>query len=180
MRLQLVSWRRDLGDSDMAWTVNQVTAMTKLWQEGLSASQVARQLGGTSRNAVIGKLHRLGLAGRPAPVRFRAPAGRSLDRTSSRGRSSGPYAVKRLARAHPSEAADPSLAPMATMQTLTASCCRWPIGDPRDPDFGFCGRARADLGSYCLGHAQVAFRRRGEPKPRIETGLERYLSSVRS
>ena len=175
MGRQFVFQRRDWGDSDMAWTINQVTTMTKLWQEGLSASQVARQLGGTSRNAVIGKLHRLGIADRPTPVRFRSP-GRSAERRLPNGRAGG--AVRRSGRSLTFEPMVAELAPGATMQTLTAASCRWPIGDPRDPDFGYCGRARSD-GSYCQGHAQMAFRRRGEPKPQIEQRVDGYLSWMR-
>jgi GcrA cell cycle regulator len=172
MRLPRLTRCRDLGDFDMAWTDHQVTTMTKLWQEGLSASQVARQLGGTSRNAVIGKLHRLGIADRPTPVRFRSP-GRPADRRLPNGRSGG--AVKRSSRSLEFEAMLAELPPSATIQTLTVASCRWPIGDPRDADFGYCGRARAG-GSYCEGHAQMAFRRRGEPKQQIEQKVSGYLS----
>lgn len=161
----------------MAWTVNQVTTMTRLWQEGLSASQVARQLGGTSRNAVIGKLHRLGIADRPAPVRFRSP-GRSADRRLPNGRAGVSGVVRRSARSAGFDPAVVELTPSATMQTLTVASCRWPIGDPRDADFGFCGRTRVD-GSYCRGHAQVAFRRRGEPAQQVEQQIDGYLSWMR-
>jgi GcrA cell cycle regulator len=51
----------------MSWTDDRVTVLKKLWLEGLSASQIAKQLGGVTRNAVIGKVHRLGLSGRPRP-----------------------------------------------------------------------------------------------------------------
>jgi len=51
----------------MAWTEDRVEILTKLWAEGLSASQIAKQLGGVTRNAVIGKVHRLGLSGRAKP-----------------------------------------------------------------------------------------------------------------
>lgn len=64
------------------------------------------------------------------------------------------------------------------MLTLTVASCRWPIGDPRDADFGFCGRARAD-GPYCQGHSQMAFRRRGEPKQQIDQRVDGYLSWMR-
>src|SRR6202012_3798593 len=62
------------------WTEERIEALTKLWREGLSASQVARQLGGISRSAVIGKVHRLGIAGRDAPSRPNALAARSPSR----------------------------------------------------------------------------------------------------
>ena len=58
-----------MGEDKMAWTDDRVEILTKLWGEGLSASQIARELGDVTRNAVIGKVHRLGLAGRASPTR---------------------------------------------------------------------------------------------------------------
>ena len=58
-----------MGENKMAWTDDRVEILTKLWGEGLSASQIARELGDVTRNAVIGKVHRLGLAGRASPTR---------------------------------------------------------------------------------------------------------------
>src|SRR3569832_30117 len=65
-------------EAGMGWTDERVELLKKLWQEGLSASQIAKQLGGVTRNAVIGKVHRLGLSGRAAPSKparpvFKAP-----------------------------------------------------------------------------------------------------------
>ena len=158
----------------MDWTDIQVSTLTRLWQEGLSASHVARQLGGVSRNAVIGKVHRLGIAVRAVPVRLRAPA----ERPRPRGPNGALYAVDRSAHACPP--LDPELPPTATMRTLTVASCRWPIGDPRDSDFGYCGRDRVSGGSYCTGHAQVAFRHHGESGQRSDRRLQRFLSGVRS
>ncbi len=58
----------------MGWTDERVETLKKLWQDGLSASQIAKQLGGVTRNAVIGKVHRLGLSGRAAPSKPARPA----------------------------------------------------------------------------------------------------------
>ena len=62
----------------MGWTDERVETLKKLWLDGLSASQIAKSLGGVTRNAVIGKVHRLGLSGRatpsqPARTTFKAP-----------------------------------------------------------------------------------------------------------
>src|SRR5690349_10261595 len=70
--------RRPVGGEVMGWTDERVELLKKLWQDGLSASQIAKQLGGVTRNAVIGKVHRLGLSGRAAPSKpartvFKAP-----------------------------------------------------------------------------------------------------------
>ena len=73
----------------MSWTDERVELLKKLWTDGLSASQIAAQLGGVTRNAVIGKVHRLNLSGRAKPP----PARRGRARRSSfplTGRRSGP------------------------------------------------------------------------------------------
>ena len=68
----------------MAWTEDRVETLKKLWADGLSASQIAKQLGGVTRNAVIGKVHRLGLSGRAAPSRpARRPAPRPAPRPAA-------------------------------------------------------------------------------------------------
>src|SRR5579864_9416507 len=81
----------------MDWSEERIEALTKLWREGFSASQVARQLGGVSRSAVIGKVHRLGLAGRDAPSRPNARGGRP----ASTARAT-PGGVRRAAPPRPS------------------------------------------------------------------------------
>ena len=78
----------------MEWSDERIEALTKLWREGLSASQVARQLGGVSRSAVIGKIHRLGIAGREAPSRPHAVIGRpAADREPDPAPSVGIMAI---------------------------------------------------------------------------------------
>jgi GcrA cell cycle regulator len=147
----------------MDWNDERIEALTKLWREGLSASQVARQLGGISRSAVIGKVHRLGIAGRDAPSRPNVLVGRPVSRVrASAGgvrRLAAPRAPRLLAQPRvPFEAT-----PTATIHTLTAHGCRWPIGEPEEAGFGFCGRLREGPGSYCAGHAPMAVRRRETP-----------------
>lgn len=123
----------------MAWTESRVATLRKGWAEGLSASQIAKQLGGTTRNAVIGKVHRIGLQGRAQPSR---PARRPV-RT-------------RRAPAQPGE-----LQPIDTklgIHGLTNFTCRYPIGDPMDADFAFCGRTCNNVENpYCTQHQRLAF-----------------------
>ena len=126
------------------WTEDRVGALKKLWLEGQSASQIAKQLGGgVTRNAVIGKVHRLGLSGRAAPSQ---PARATF--RPSRPRPAAP----------PTQApsAMPDLPGTATVMTLGAHMCKWPIGDPSSTEFSFCGR-RASEGVYCVEHARVAY-----------------------
>lgn len=163
----------------MAWTEERVEILKKLWTEGHSASQIAKELGGVTRNAVIGKVHRLGLSGRTTPSRpVKKPP--RLARPKPRTQPSVPVQVADDAANAPVETARPErkgsdvLEPLAlengetaNVLNLKGSMCKWPIGDPADPNFAFCGR-RASGGPYCAEHAKVAFQpaRKRERKPK--------------
>lgn len=158
----------------MSWTDERVTVLKKLWAEGHSASQIAKQLGGVTRNAVIGKVHRLGLSGRATPSRpvkrpprLARPKPRFIAETTA-APAAAPATTPLAGAPQPPIAPERStaLAPLpplpmadgapATILTLRDSMCKWPIGDPADPKFAFCGR-KADCGPYCTEHAAVAF-----------------------
>ncbi|MES1156730.1 MAG: GcrA family cell cycle regulator [Alphaproteobacteria bacterium] len=155
----------------MGWTEERVNTLRKLWAEGLSASQIAKQLGGVTRNAVIGKVHRLGLAGRATPSR---PAKRPV--RAARPRVIGPTAPRMRPPSAMPLVVVPQLEPLkdetgrtASVLTLNESMCKFPIGDPNEADFAFCGRA-SSCGPYCQDHARLAYqpsqarkRRQGEP-----------------
>jgi GcrA cell cycle regulator len=133
----------------MAWTDDRVDTLKKLWAEGLSASQIARQLGDVTRNAVIGKVHRLGLSGRGSPARSERPRAVTVPKPTVK-----PVFIK------PVIAEDPVVlenGEFATVVTLKEHMCKWPIGDPSKPDFRFCGRSSSNGTPYCDAHARVAF-----------------------
>ncbi len=160
------------------WTEIRISDLKKLWIEGKSASQIARQLGGVSRNAVIGKVHRMGLAGRDRPS-----APRAVGRTNRRrvvGAQSTFVARPRTPRPPGapvySRYAGPELAPTSTIFTLEAHSCRWPIGVPQEGDFGYCGRSRGRHVSYCDHHTSVALPDRS-PR-RAVAGLVRLFDQV--
>lgn len=135
-----------------SWSDDRVATLRKLWFDGLSASQIARRLGGVTRNAVIGKVHRLGLCGRGAtqpPSRVRRASTPRLPRARPAPRPQTTRPAP-LAVALPSEG--PGLA--ADLVQLGARACKWPIGDPKSPDFSFCGRHTE--GRYCAAHAQLS------------------------
>jgi GcrA cell cycle regulator len=153
----------------MTWTNDRITTLNELWSAGFSASQIAQRLGGVSRNAVIGKVHRLGLAGRATTSRHRRSsprcasvpgAGRGIARRSARPAF---HVRSHRTPAKPKVRALPELGPAPpipiTVQTLSGLTCRWPQGDPKVPDFHFCGRrkTRADV-PYCDHHLAIAFR----------------------
>ncbi len=165
----------------MAWTEDRVETLKKLWAEGLSASQIAGRLGGVTRNAVIGKVHRLGLSGRATTSRMKSHRPRARMANSqkrqarSRFASTGNPALRALY--HPdSEPFVPSeeelvipLAERKTIRTLIESSCRWPIGDPQYPDFHFCGKKKVQGLPYCEHHARRAFQ---PPQARRKTGRD--------
>jgi GcrA cell cycle regulator len=165
-----------------SWSEPRITTLRTLWLDGLSASQIAKHLGGVTRNAVIGKVHRLGLSGRAAPSQparatFRPSRPRPAQPTQA------PSAPRRIEAVQPRAVSAPSVpAPMpdlpgtATVMTLGAHMCKWPIGDPSSNEFSFCGR-RSSEGVYCVEHARVAY------QPQVKRGgatdlarsLRRYM-----
>jgi GcrA cell cycle regulator len=166
----------------MAWTDERVEELKKLWSEGLSASQIAKQLGGVTRNAVIGKVHRLGLSGRATPSRpARRPAKPSRPRTTTAVAEPG----RAVPTAVPSAPVEPAVLPsgeFATVLTLKDSMCKWPIGDPAQSSFRFCGRKTSASHAYCDAHANMAYqpsqkrRRSGEAAAALNaiTATRRY------
>ena len=160
----------------MGWTEERVALLKKLWLEGLSASQIAKQLGGVTRNAVIGKVHRLGLSGRATPSSPPRPAFKAP--RPPRPVSNASLAPRR-ALAHP-PAPQPQTAyyvdepGSATVLTLGAHMCKWPIGDPASDGFTFCGR-RIGEGSYCNEHARLAYQPQQKGKRSTAAELARSL-----
>jgi GcrA cell cycle regulator len=147
----------------MPWTDERVDTLKKLWHDGVSASAIARSIGETTRNAVIGKVHRLGLAGRATTSRIRSEHPRASSIFVARGRSKKRRALPLTARIpHRHSAMLPELAPQpantVTIATLTADSCRWPIGDPKTHGFHFCGRPARFNCPYCDYHAAIAYR----------------------
>jgi GcrA cell cycle regulator len=169
-----VDWRRLEGKS-MGWTDERVEILKKLWLEGLSASQIAKQLGGVTRNAVIGKVHRLGLSGRAAPSQPSRP-------TFKAPRPPRPMAQPAPRRLE--QRAAPMPAPVyfveepgsATVLTLGAHMCKWPIGDPSTDSFTFCGRRADTEGPYCANHARIAYQ---PQQPRKRSGATELARSLR-
>lgn len=156
----------------MSWTDERVEVLKKLWVDGLSASQIAKQLGSVTRNAVIGKVHRLGLAGRatptrpiqrvvrPRPVLVATPpkpidistlkpavqAGIDAPQNEVNQFAPIPIAPKRQSNGN-----------LIGVLDLGPNMCKWPIGDPTDPDFGFCGAKSHENWPYCEEHGAIAY-----------------------
>ncbi len=165
----------------MSWNDERVGLLSRLWLEGRSASQIAAELGqGVTRNAVIGKVHRLGLSGRAkiaAPAvtanRLRAkPAPRiPQDSPSATAVIAPPSAITVAPVAQVSNDVVIPFSDRVTIMELRETMCRWPLGDPASVDFRYCG-CRTAVGPYCKDHARMAFqpaqdRRRVERLARI-------------
>ncbi len=132
----------------MAWTEDRIERLRQHWDEGLSASQIAAKLGeGVTRNAVIGKAHRLGLKSRPSPVK------KDTDKKKA--------APKRVAKKVDKK--------LISLLDLTDRMCKWPLGHPGDDDFHFCGKPSEPGMPYCAGHCGEAYQaqppRRDRAKP---------------
>lgn len=142
------------------WTDERLERLRTLWIEGLSASQIAKDLGGVTRNAVIGKLHRLGEAsrGRATPAR---PRPRSVKRvaapqtTPASPRALGKLAISMLIEVAPLEPLKREDGSVVSILTCDDTTCRFPIGDPLDDGFALCGRPAH--GRYCAAHDAIAF-----------------------
>jgi GcrA cell cycle regulator len=164
----------------MSWTDERVEHLKKMWLEGMSASQIAGELAnGVTRNAVIGKVHRLGLSGRvkspaPAPARARSKA-RPEDETRPEDEARSPAApvshgnLALAVESRPSPAPAPAprssgeevvipISQRVSIMELRESMCRWPLGDPSTADFRYCGsKNQTGLGPYCAHHARIAY-----------------------
>jgi len=158
----------------MSWTDDRVEQLKQHWLEGLSASKIASLLGdGLTRNAIIGKVHRLGLAGRAkspssTPVRPRPVSHAASHRPSAPRPPVAPRIVRgatALAIASPAmvdpepETFESVVLPMSlrvTIVELKEAMCRWPLGDPSSPEFRYCG-SPALGGPYCAHHAALAY-----------------------
>ena len=147
----------------MAWNEERVDLLKKLWSEGLSCSVMAMRLGGVTRNAVIGKVHRLGLSGRVTTQRMKYRKRARAKKIRTDGRVFAPTFAREPLPPEPSRPKK-----LFTLDSLTDSQCRFPYGDPKTVEFGFCGCEKMPGSSFCAGHHGKVWQ--GVPvKPRKST-----------
>ena len=141
----------------MSWTEEKVAKLKELWSKGHTASQIAEALGDTTRNAVIGKAHRLNLEAR-APSKQSSQSLTSVNRPVRRG--SAP--ISRKAKFQ-SILLDKNFEPEnpKSLEELTDQTCKWPIGHPNEEKFYFCGRKPEGEFPYCKLHVLYAFHPKG-------------------
>ena len=162
----------------MTWTAERMELLRMLWNEGLAASAIAEKLGeGCSRNAVIGKAHRLELEPRPSPVKGADDGAAVATDAVTDGVAAGGSAPVPLP-APPRKPAAPRIKAVKPVRTtlldLSDRVCKWPIGHPGEKDFHFCGKPSNAGFPYCGEHCAVAYQaqmprrdRPGRPLPPV-------------
>jgi GcrA cell cycle regulator len=139
----------------MSWTPERNEKLKDLWAKGHTASQIASLLGNTTRNAVIGKAHRLNLQARVVSSKTQVKTQTknsnkvAVAKTQKLGRKSRFKALlldKNFEKENPKQ-----------LEELTDETCRWPIGHPYEKDFYFCGRKSLEKFPYCKLHVLYAF-----------------------
>ena len=150
----------------MSWTEEKVAKLKELWGKGNTASQIAEIIGGISRNAVIGKAHRLNLS---AKIKTRTATSNqkfenSLDEKNIKSKKVRRSKFKSLIIEKDFEPENPK-----QLEELDENSCKWPIGHPDEDNFYFCGRTSLKDFSYCKLHLLYAF----QPKNRKEDVLDK-------
>ena len=143
----------------MSWNEQKITKLKELWGNGSTASQIAEIIGGLSRNAVIGKAHRLKLSSK---IKTRnTSSSQSFDNSSEenvsgqrRGKQSK---FKSLLIEKDFEPENPK-----KLEELNESSCKWPVGHPEEESFYFCGRSSLKDFSYCKLHLLYAYQPKGK------------------
>lgn len=174
-----------MGRYKLSWTDERVSQLKQLWGEGKTAAEIAKLLGGVTRNAVIGKAHRLKLSGRVSPIQANPRVEAALSRASN---------DQRVPKVTIRERA-PSMAPTPVslreenipikgiaLTELREGTCRWPIGDPKQEGFKFCGCNSSPGMTYCDNHTRLAYQAstRGRLKvdelAKIDTNIVRKVA----
>lgn len=117
----------------MAWTEEKIKQLKKLWAKGKSTVEIGRELG-ISKNAVVGKVHRLGLDSRPSPIKTPKNENKQTKRVTIQKEKD-----------------------IVTLLDLKLNSCRWPYGDPFSEDFHFCGKECKTGKPYCPEHCKAAY-----------------------
>ncbi len=150
----------------MSWTEEKVAKLKELWGKGNTASQIAEIIGGISRNAVIGKAHRLNLSAKiktrtaTSNQNYNNSISEKNTHTAKRGRKSK---FKSLIIEKDFEPENPK-----QLEELDENSCKWPIGHPDEKTFYFCGRSSLKDFSYCKLHLLYAYQPKGKKDENIE------------
>lgn len=171
------------------WTDKKINELKKLWGKGLTTAEIGKKLN-VSKNAVVGKAHRLGLKSRPSPIKNTAarktavakpskktveapkkklapvkaakapvakPAPKASAATKGKAKETPKAPVKAPAAKTKATSKKQEVDLMVDITDLKIGMCKWPIGDPRMPNFHFCGKPALDGKPYCPGHYAMAY-----------------------
>ena len=137
----------------MTWTTEKIKQLKKLWSKGKSTVEIGRELG-ISKNAVVGKVHRLELNARPSPIK----------------KTTTPKPVKKKVQKEGN----------VSLLDLKLNSCRWPIGEPKDADFHFCGKDTVTGKPYCREHCKLAYTSLKELATQNKTEAKKEETSIKA
>ena len=164
----------------MSWTDDKVSKLKELWGKGTTASQIAEIIGGISRNAVIGKAHRLNLSAKikTRNVTSNEKFENSVDNKNIKLRRGRKNKFKSLIIEKDFEPENPK-----TLEELNENSCKWPIGHPDEKNFYFCGRTSLKDFSYCKLHLLYAYQPKGKKddvadKDEVPEFIEKKIKSA--
>jgi GcrA cell cycle regulator len=154
----------------MAWTTEMIEGLKKMWKKGLTTNEIAKELG-VSKNSIVGKVHRLNLTARPSPIKKKddeeilpqnVVSEQSVDEISNTQPTKKPKKESLKKALEPEAAPIPVETELKTrrcikLHELDSHTCRWPIGDPKDDRFCFCGNKVRAGQTYCDEHAAIAY-----------------------
>ena len=153
----------------MSWNDEKVSKLKELWGKGSTASQIAEIIGGISRNAVIGKAHRLNLSGK---IKTKSTSStedfqNSIEENNSKQTRGRKDKFKSLIIEKDFEPENPK-----KLEELDESSCKWPVGHPEEESFYFCGRSSLKDFSYCKLHLLYAYQPKGKREEPTEKDVE--------
>ena len=161
----------------MSWNEEKVSKLIELWGKGNTASQIAEIIGGLSRNAVIGKAHRLNLSAKIKTRNISSSQGfnSNLEENKSKQKQGRKSKFKSLLIEKDFEPENPK-----KLEELDENSCKWPVGHPEEQSFYFCGRSSLKDFSYCKLHLLYAYQPKGkreEPTTDKEEEASQYVTN---